>query len=92
MLKSTHEALSVLLKVILPPPQKKNRFEIRHCESQILIANASMSSKITRYILTGLELNQANYTNTDFFVMSNLYCDVVTGHDLLEKHSRIRVP
>ena len=48
--------------------------------------------QVWEYILANLELNQTNYINAKFFVMPNLFCNVIVGHDFLKQHSAIYLP
>lgn len=71
---------------------KRNRFKIIHCNSQVAMVIASLSLQVRGCILAGLESNQTNYTNTQFFMMPNLCCNVMLVHDFLYQNSSINLP
>ena len=63
--------------------EKKTGLKSDNC--QIAIANASLSSQITGYTLICQELNLTILTRIFFFEMSNLYRNIIPGHDFLKK-------
>ena len=69
-----------------------NKWKIFSCSNQISMATSSLSCRVIGYCMVNLELKENFYSKIKLLVMKNLCCEVVLGHNFLNRHSHLTIP
>ncbi|KAL1446069.1 hypothetical protein WDU94_006611, partial [Cyamophila willieti] len=86
-LVDTGSSLSFINRALL----KKCRITPFPYHSKISMANSSLSTDITGQCKINLRVADNSYKDVTFLIMSNLCCDVLIGHDVLQCHAALEV-
>ena len=69
-----------------------NKWKIFSCSSQISMATSSLSCRVIGYCIVNFELKENFHSKIKLLVMRNLCCEVVLGHNVLNRHSHLTIP
>ena len=69
-----------------------NKWKIFSCSNQISMATSSLSCRVIGYCIVNLELKENLYSKIKLLVMRRLCCEVVFGHNFLNRHSQLTIP
>ncbi|KAL1454481.1 hypothetical protein WDU94_010725 [Cyamophila willieti] len=86
-LVDTGSSLSFINRALL----KKCRITPFPYHRKISMANSSLSTDITGQCRINLRVADNSYKDVTFLIMSNLCCDVLIGHDVLQCHAALEV-
>ena len=68
-----------------------NKWKIFSCSNQISMTTSSLSCHVIRYCMVNLELKENFYSKIKLLAMRNLCCEVVLGHNFLNRHSHLTI-